>query len=103
MGYSMHHKKARLLFRRKRRYGDGEIIEMRAWLVPRSPTKPEGIKYSLVYIDASGRRILGYDNADGKGHHRHVGDAETPSLFVSLEALTLQFLDEVDRLRGRHQ
>ena len=57
----------------------------------------------MVYIDAAGRRILGYDNAEGKGHHRHVGDDETPFEFESLDVLRLKFLDEVSRLRGRHQ
>ncbi len=51
----------------------------------------------MVYIDVNGRRILGYDNAEGKGHHRHVGDDETPFKFESLEALTRTFLDEVSR------
>lgn len=103
MGYSMHHTGARLILRYKRIHEDGEIVELKAWAVPRSAAKPEGLKYSMVYIDASGRRILGYDNAEGKGHHRHVGDVETPFTFESLEALRLKFLDEVSRLRGRPQ
>lgn len=103
MGYNMHHNRARLLFRRKRVYEDGEIVELKAWAVPRSAAKPDGLKYSMVYIDTSGRRILGYDNAEGKGHHRHVGDDEMPLKFESLETLALQFLDEVSRLRGRPQ
>jgi hypothetical protein len=103
MGYSIHHTRARLLFRKKHSYEDGEIVELKAWAVPRSAAKPEGLKYSMVYIGANGRRILGYDNAEGKGHHRHVGDDETSFLFESLDALRLKFLDEVSRLRGRHQ
>jgi len=103
MGYNMHHNKARLIFRQKHGYENGEIVELKAWAVPRSAAKPEGLKYSLVYIDANGRRILGYDNAEGKGHHRHVGDDETPFTFEGLDALMLKFLDEVSRLRGRHQ
>lgn len=103
MGYTVHHKRAWLLFRQKHSYEDGEIVELKAWAVPRSAAKPEGLKYSMVYIDVNGRRILGYDNAEGKGHHRHMGDDETPFKFESLEALRSQFLDEVTRLRGRHQ
>ena len=103
MGYSIHHIRARLLFRIKRRYEDGEIVELKAWAVPPSAAKPEGLKYSMVYIDADGRRILGYDNAEGKGHHRHVADVETPFKFEDLEVLRLKFFDEVSRLRGRHQ
>ena len=103
MGYNIHHTRAWLLFRDKQSYEDGEIIELKAWVVPRSAAKPEGLKYSLVYIGANGRRILGYDNAEGKGHHRHVGYEETPIEFEGLEALRLRFLDEVSRLRGRPQ
>ena len=103
MRYSIHHIRARLLFRIKRRYEDGEIVELKAWVVPPSAAKPEGLKYSMVFIDANGRRILGYDNAEGKGHHRHVGDVETPFKFEGLDVLRLKFFDEVSRLRGRHQ
>lgn len=103
MGYAIHHNRAQLLFHRKRVYEDGEIVELKAWAVPPSPAKPEGIKHSMVYIDASRRRILGYDNAEGKGHHRHFGDTETPLEFESLGSLMRRFLDEVSRLRGRPQ
>lgn len=72
---------------------------MKAWAVPRNSRKPEGLKYSLAYIDASGRRILGYDNAEGKGHHRHCGDAETPFEFKGIDELKERFRDEVKRLK----
>ena len=103
MGYTIHHTKAQLIFRRKRLYEDGEIVELKARAGPPSPARPEGIKYSMVYIDTSRRRILGYDNAEGKGHHRHFGDEEMPLAFDGLEALVLRFLGEVSRLRGRPQ
>ena len=103
IGYIIHHSRARLILRQKEVYEDGEIVELKAWAVPHSEAKPEGIKYSMAYISANGRRILGYDNAEGKGHHRHMGDEETPFKFEGLETLTLKFLDEVSRLRGRHQ
>ncbi|MFI5351169.1 MAG: DUF6516 family protein [Elusimicrobiota bacterium] len=103
MGYSIHHSPARLLFHKKREYQNGEIVEWKAWEVPRSAARPEGFKYSMVYIDVGGRRILGYDNAEGKGDHRHVGDEETPFAFEGLDLLLVKFLDEVGRLRGRHQ
>jgi len=92
-----------LLVRSKETFDNGEFIEVKAWAVPRSAAKPEGVKYSLVYIGVDGRRILGYDNAEGKGHHRHLGDDETPVEFESLEVLISKFRDEVGRLRGRHQ
>jgi len=43
---------------------------MKIWQVPVSEDKPHGYKYSLVYI-VGGERLIGYDNAEGKGDHRH--------------------------------
>jgi len=42
------------------------LVEIRIWSVPASHKRPHGYKYSLVYIK-SGNRIVGYDNAEGKG------------------------------------
>jgi len=44
----------------------GNTIEIKMWSVPPTPDKPDGYKYSLVYI-VNGQRVLGYDNAEGKG------------------------------------
>ena len=44
----------------------GNTVEIRIWQVPRTEDKPQGYKYSLVYI-ADGERAVGYDNAEGKG------------------------------------
>ena len=92
--------KATILFWRKTVYRDGSLIEMKAWWVPKTPRTPHGVKYSMVYINAAGERILGYDNAEGKGHHRHERDVETREDFESIEALTAQFLQEVEAIRG---
>lgn len=94
--------KAKLLFRQKYIHADGAIVELKAWPVLISERAPEGFKYSLVYIDSQGNRILGYDNAEGKGHHRHEGKKETPFPFKSIEKLAAIFLKEVDTIRGRH-
>jgi len=74
---------------------------MKAWSVPKAPRTPQGIKYSLVYIDEDGNRVLGYDNAEGKGHHRHEGSKEVEIDFVSIEMLAGQFLKEVDVIRRK--
>ena len=57
-------------------------------------------KYSLVYLDAKGRRVLGYDNAEGKGHHKHEGGIEVSVKFDSLGELEELFLTEVRASRG---
>ena len=88
------------MFKQKHVYAAGAIVEMKVWVVPRNPKAPEGFKYSLVYIDRNGKRILGYDNAEGKGHHRHEGQGETPMQFQSIDQMTERFLKEVqDRRR----
>ena len=97
----MTHKKAVLLFHKKFEYTDGEIVEVKAWSVAPSTAKPEGIKYSFVYIGKDGTRILGYDNAEGKGHHKHLGGLELPSEFISIEGLVERFTQEVAHLRRR--
>lgn len=93
--------KAVLLFHEKVEYADGEIVEVKAWAVTPSPAKPEGIKYSFVYIGKDGTRILGYDNAEGKGHHKHLGGRELPCEFTSIEGLVERFDREVAHFRRR--
>jgi hypothetical protein len=93
--------KAVLLFHEKVEYADGDIVEVKAWAVAPSPAKPEGIKYSLVYIGKDGTRILGYDNAEGKGHHKHLGGRESASEFTTIERLIERFGQEVAHLRRR--
>jgi hypothetical protein len=67
--------KARLIFYRKNIERNGHIVEMRIWKVPSSKRMPSGLKYLIVYI-SEGKRIIGYDNAEGKGHHRHYKNKE---------------------------
>ena len=57
---------------------DGDVVEMKIWEVPRARKTPEGLKYSLVY-GRGGKRLIGYDNAEGKGNHRPMGDVEALS------------------------
>ena len=90
--------KARLLFWEKHSYADGAIREMKLWAVPRRARTQEGVKYSLVYINPEGVRLLGYDNAHGLPH-RHLGEARTPFYFEFVEDLVERFLKEVEILR----
>ena len=69
------HTKAKLLFHRKNIESNGDIIEMKIWQMPDSKDKPHGLKYSLVYIQ-NGKRIIGFDNAEGKGDHKHYRGKE---------------------------
>ena len=62
--------KGELIKHDKVKKDDGSIVEVKMWQVPPSPDKLHGYKYSLVYI-VDGKRVIGYDNAEGKGDHRH--------------------------------
>lgn len=94
--------KAALLFRDKRVYTDGAILEMTLYVLP-SPARVRGsahpFKYSLFY-GRPGIRMLAYDNEAGKGDHVHRGPTETPYVFDTPERLVADFLAEVRRLRG---
>jgi len=76
----------------------GNTVEIKIWTVPVSPDKPEGFKYSLVYI-VNGLRLIGYDNAEGKGHHRHRGIIEESYSFISLEKLAADFYRDIEKYK----
>jgi Family of unknown function (DUF6516) len=94
------HMRAELLFRERRHFDDGAIMEMKIWRVPRPvPPATHGLKYSLFY-GRPGQRLVGYDNERGKGDHKHLGGREMPYDFVSVERLVADFLADVRRVRG---
>jgi len=77
----------------------GNVVEIRMWQLPvPSKDKPHGYKYSLVYIVA-GDRVIGYDNAEGKGDHRHIEGKTKPYHFVSLRKLANDFLRDVGKYK----
>ena len=43
--------------------------------------------------------MIGYDNERGKGDHRHWRDIETPCLFVSMQRLLEDFMNDVNAMR----
>ncbi len=91
--------KARLVLHTKEIKGD-EIIEVKIWQVPRSADKPHGVKFSVVYIRA-GERVIGYDNAEGRGYHRHFLGTEEPYRFNDIWKLLDDFKRDVKRTRRR--
>lgn len=94
--------RARLVYRGKFVYTDGAIREMALWQLPvKTPDKPHGLKYRLFYGDADGRSLVRYDNETGKGDHRHIGGAQEPYEFKDVETLVADFLEDIDKLRGR--
>lgn len=73
------------------------VVEIKIFKVPKDDFHPEGFQYSLVLIK-DGKRILGYDNHERKGHHIHRGDRELPYDFEDEWKLIEDFQKEVDKL-----
>lgn len=90
--------KAELIRHDKVYSSDGNIIEVKVWKVETTSDKPHGYKYSLVYI-VKGKRVIGYDNAEGKGDHLRYGDRKEPYRFESLEKLIEDFYMDIQRHR----
>lgn len=90
--------KAKLIIRNRYEYQDGGIIEIRVWKAIPGKDKPHGYKYSFAYI-VNGKRIVGYDNAEGKGDHRHFGNKEEIYRFQGIDKLIDDFHGDVRRIR----
>lgn len=77
----------------------GNTIEIKAWRLP-EPTKdkPHGYKYSLVYI-VEDSRVIGYDNAEGKGDHKHIRERIETYNFISLRKLVNDFYNDIERYK----
>lgn len=75
------------------------IIEVKMWQLP-EPTedKPHGYKYSLVYI-VNDERVIGYDNAEGKGDHKHIKGRIEPYRFINLKKLAHDFYRDIERYK----
>jgi len=76
----------------------GNTAEIKLWKVPPTPDKLKGYKYSLVYIVA-GERVIGYDNSERKGDHRHYESREEPYTFTTLRQLTDDFLADIEQFK----
>jgi hypothetical protein len=80
---------------------ENEIVEIKIWKVPRTTEKPHGVKISIVYIK-DGKRLIGYDNAEGKGYHRHFMNREEEYRFSDIWKLLGDFKKDLTTLRGRN-
>jgi len=91
--------KAELLEHTKVVDEEGNTIEMTLWKLHKpSSDKPHGFKYSLVYINA-GERVIGYDNAEGKGDHRHIRGKEKPYRFTDVWKLVQDFHRDIEKFK----
>lgn len=92
-------KRAKLVIMDRLEFEDGAVAEVKLWHMPASDDRPHGYKYSLVYI-VKGERVIGYNNAEGKGDHRHYRDKEEPYRFKNVQRLMRDFLGDVKKVRG---
>jgi hypothetical protein len=90
--------RATLIRHSRLRFADGGFIEVKLWSVAPTSDKPHGFKYSLVYVE-DGNRVVGYDNGERRGDHRHYGDIEEPYRFRTIDDLIADFSADVDRWR----
>jgi hypothetical protein len=86
--------KAELIIHNKLIDDYGNVVEIKLWAVEKSSDKPHGYKYSLVYI-ANTKRVIGYDNAEQKGDHRHFKDRTEPYAFTGINQLIRDFYDDI--------
>lgn len=90
--------KAKLIYHSKDVDYNGDILEIAIWEVPISKDKPHGFKYSMAYM-ANNKRVIGYDNAEGKGDHRHIKDKEFTYKFKSIDKLFDDFKNDIKRFK----
>ncbi len=89
---------AKLIYHVKEFHEDGTLMEIKIWQVRETKDKPHGLKYSLAYVVGK-ERVIGYDNAEGKGDHRHCKGKENPYKFESLDKLWGDFLRDIKRFK----
>jgi hypothetical protein len=76
-----------------------EIVEIKVWQIPKSKAFFHGVRYSIAYI-RDGKRLVGYDNGEGKGHHRHYRDKEEPYNFLDIWRTIADFKKDLIDMRG---
>lgn len=84
----------------RKQIGQNGFIEVRMCEIPKSAHFPEGVKYSLSYVEG-GLCILRYDNERAKGHHMHFMENEERVEFQDIDSLVEKFEKQVDKLRRR--
>ena len=91
--------KASLLLNERHQLTADSFAELRMWKVAKSVRgSSHDLKYALAYVVA-GACVLRYDNAAGKGDHRHIGGVETAYTFTTPAKLMVDFWNDVDQWR----
>ncbi len=92
---------AELRFRKRLGLSETAFVEIVIWQVPK-PVRgsAHGFKYRLALI-AEGVCVLRYDNENGKGDHKHVGEREAAYRFTDLDRLQADFWQDVENWRKK--
>ena len=91
---------AEVVFHEKIEQENGDVMEMRILRVPKDNAHPEGIRYALVYIHQN-KRVIGYDNFEQKGHHKHFDNKEMPYQFEDIDKLICDFREDITKWRSK--
>ncbi len=95
----MQYMPAVLLAHAKEFRDDGSIIEIVIWELPEPlALSTHRYKYRLFYGAAGSSRIR-YDNEQGKGDHRHIGEREEDYVFTTVEQLLEDFRFDIEGWR----
>lgn len=89
-----------VIFHQKIVKENGDIVETRILRVPETKSHPEGIRYALAYIH-DGKRVIGFDNFEGKGHHKHNEGKEQSYDFRDIDTLIKDFREEIEQWRSK--
>ena len=91
-----------LVFHDKKVLDDKHLMEIRIWKVKKDKYNPEGFHYSLVLI-RNNERILGYDNHERKGHHKHAYNKESKYNFKGVDKLLDDFHKDLEEMIGKNE
>lgn len=88
---------SKLVYESKYIINENYTVYIKAYEVKKEINYQDGLKYSMALIK-NGKRVLGYDNHEGKGHHMHRGKRELNYEFVDLWQTIADFCKEVDKI-----
>ena len=93
--------KAVLIYHLKQYVGKKYILEQTIYAVHDLKRYPDGVKYSLIFIDVNtGDRVL-MDNHHPKGHHVHLGKKQIEYIFKDETKLIEDFKKFVFQHMGK--
>lgn len=90
---------ARLMLNERHILAENAFVEIVVWRLSESlSTSLHRYKYRLAFV-VDGNCKVCYDNEAGRGDHKHIGDNETPYVFILPQALLDDFWNDVEKWR----